>query len=308
MKLAETSLGHLLSFVTAVDAGNISQAARVLRIPRTSVSRHIKQLETTLGTVLLQKTTRKQKLTTAGQLVYDQAKTLLVDLQQLEDKLDAMNTKVSGQIRITTPPAFREPMVAILGKARNLYPNLSVEIVSTAKYLDFVDEDIDLAFRAGPLQDSDLHQTKVFDSQWSVFGSKDYFRRFGIPKTAKELRSHSIIIGTTDGSNPQNYWPTYSGTRVAIKSSIVANDLGLRIRLAEDGQGLIFAPDLLVTEALRTRRLVPVLKDAIGTKSSFYIVYSRKPNFAVQSFIDLAKQELSCLLRDPSLIGRAVGL
>ncbi|MEM6734100.1 MAG: LysR family transcriptional regulator, partial [Myxococcota bacterium] len=193
-------------FLAAVDAGSLSAAARELGLPRATVSRHIAQLEDYFGAPLLRRTTRSQTLTEAGRIAYVDGRRIVEGLERLRSKVHDLGAEISGTLRVTTPPAFRSPMLQIIRRCREEMPRLQIEVLATAEYVDIVERGFDVAFRGGPQPDSSLKRRKVFTTERRLFASPAYLEERGVPKTPRDLRDHDCLIGTVDGVHVTTAW------------------------------------------------------------------------------------------------------
>src|ERR1700687_3062030 len=169
-------------YVRAVDAGSLSAAARAIPMSLTSVSRHVAALGAHFGTQLLRRTTRKLAMTDEGRVVYERAKAILAELDELGSALSAERSELSGRLRISAPkPAGSARDCATRFLAR--HPLLAIELVLGDRIVTLVEEGLHLAVRVGRLPDSSLIARKLDDIQMVVCGAPDYLARHGAPRT-----------------------------------------------------------------------------------------------------------------------------
>src|ERR1700749_2280405 len=152
-----SDLNDTLTFVKVIEGGSFTAAPRELRLPKTTVSRKIRELEQRLGAQLLHRTTRRLGLTEAGTIYFQHCKHVAQALTDAEAAVSQLQGKPRGTLRVTSSYSLMVSLIApLLGEFRELYPDVNVDLVLSHRTLDLVNEEIDLALRMGTLPDSSL--------------------------------------------------------------------------------------------------------------------------------------------------------
>jgi DNA-binding transcriptional LysR family regulator len=188
-------LNHVAAFVQVVDAQSFTAAAKVLGIPKSSVSRAVTRLEQDLGVVLLQRTTRRLALTDAGKLYLTRARDALQLLSEARDEVSEAEDEPRGTVRLTAPgdPTGRV-LAAPLARFIRAHPRIHVELVITPRRVDLVEEGIDLALRAGKLDDLSLSGKRLDAQPSRLYAAPAYLAARGTPRRLQELAGHDCVL------------------------------------------------------------------------------------------------------------------
>ena len=285
-------LNDVAVFARVVEAGSFTGAARLLGIPKTTVSRRIAELEREVGMRLLQRTTRSLNMTDAGRLYYEESSRGLRAIEDANLRLADARAEPSGTIRVSAPVAFgsfflADTMFDFLGA----YPKTRVELRLTDDKLNLVEGGIDLAFRTGTLADSTLVARKLGSTHRILCASPAYLELRGVPAAAADLSRHDCVIAGHSIAGAQ--W-ALEGPRghetISVSGRIAANTMQLAFRAAVAGYGIALLPAATVVGATNEGRLRRVLSEYASPIGGFYAVYpsSRHLSPAVKAFIDLA--------------------
>lgn len=180
-------------FLKVVEAGSFTAAARSLGVPKSSASRGVAALERALETQLLQRTTRELKLTESGRIFYERARGAMAALEEAKAELTHQADDAQGVVRLTVPGGAW-PLAGLLARFARLHPKIHVELLVTNRHLNLVEEGVDLALRAGKLEDSTLIARKVASSDLGLFASATYLKRRPAPKTFAQLADHDFVL------------------------------------------------------------------------------------------------------------------
>ncbi|MCZ6890418.1 MAG: LysR family transcriptional regulator, partial [Gammaproteobacteria bacterium] len=198
------TLGAMRTFVRVVDAGSFSEAARQMGVAPSSVSRQINDLENDLGVTLFHRTTRKLSLTEAGELYYDRAERITLDVDEAKLAVSELGSP-SGVLRLAVPTGIgRELVISVVPAFLARYPGIQVVMSMTDDVVDPIAQRIDVAVRVGTLGDSSLRARKIGESRRIVCASPRYLERAGTPRKPEDLENHACI---TWRSHPgHNVW------------------------------------------------------------------------------------------------------
>src|SRR5918995_2106794 len=195
-------LNDILIFARVVEAGSFTAAARLLGMPKATVSRRIVALEREVGVRLIQRTTRSLNVTDAGRLYYEQSSQALRTIEEANLRLAEARAEPSGTIRISAPVGFGDSFLTgavfdFLGE----HPKTKVELCLTDDQLNLVESGIDLAFRTGILPDSTLIARKLGSTHRILCASPDYLARRGVPQAPVDLARHHCVIAGPSAAN-----------------------------------------------------------------------------------------------------------
>lgn len=187
------NLDAIAIFIKVIQCGSFTGAAKLLKMPVSSVSAKISLLENNLGINLIRRTTRKLQITEEGEIYFKGCSHALKEIQATEAAI-SFNQEPHGILRITVPEDIGNNLLpCIVQKFLEKYQKMEVEILTTNRIIDLIDEGIDLAIRAGELQDSTLIAKKFMTKQLSLWASPSYLQKTGLPKYPKELSQHEFI-------------------------------------------------------------------------------------------------------------------
>lgn len=278
-------IGQLRFFVSVVDTGSLSAAARAQHITLPSASRRLRQLETALGVRLLHRTTRRQSLTEEGALLYRGAVQVLADLGQVEQVLLHKSEAISGQLRVTTPISLgRRRIAPLLAEFCALHPELQLQIELTDTVLDLVASGVDLAVRFGAMDDSSYISRPLAPNHRVLCASPAYLRRHGIPRSPADLARHQCLH---IGLQPQADW-RFDEVAVRINAHMASNDGEVVHQWALAGHGIALKSIWDVAGDLKARRLHQVLPRHGIPAAPLHAVYPHRHHVAprVRACID----------------------
>ncbi|MEM5344055.1 LysR family transcriptional regulator [Paraburkholderia azotifigens] len=248
-------------YVRVVETGSLSAAARAIPMSLTSVSRHIAALEEQFGAQLLRRTTRNLAMTDEGRILYDRAKSILGEVDELGSALSAGRGKLSGRLRIAAPNLLGRLLIApLLPRFLAQHPDVAVDLMLVDRVVNLVEEGLHLAVRVGRLPDSSLVARKLDDIEMVVCAAPSYLAQRGTPRKPDDLRQHDCLV-FSDASGPVD-WRFQSGatrTRVSVTGRLWMNSLDALVSAALEGAGIVRAPAWQVAAHIEAGRLQPVL-------------------------------------------------
>ncbi|BCH21235.1 LysR family transcriptional regulator [Mesorhizobium sp. L-8-3] len=290
-------LNDIVVFARVIEAGSFTAAARLLGIPKTTVSRRIAALEREVGVRLLQRTTRSLNMTDAGRLYYEQSSQALRAIEAANLRLAEARAEPSGTIRITAPVGFGGYfLTSTVFDFLAMYPKTRVELRLTDDKLNLVESGIDLAFRTGILQDSTLVARKLGPTHRILCASPDYLARQGIPEVPTDLaRHHCVIAGASTASADWELEGPHGQETVQVAGRFAANEMQAVIAAAIAGYGIAQVPHGIAEASIKDGQLRRVLNDYTTPVGGLYAVYpsSRYLSPLVRAFIDLAVGRLT---------------
>ena len=282
-------LNEVMIFTRVVEAQGFTAAAKLLGLPKSTVSRKVTQLEQRLGVPLLMRTTRRLHLTEPGAAYYESCARIVSQLDEADRAVRDQRATPKGTLRVTAPVDFAlmhmgELVTAYMRK----YPEVDVVLSLTTRRVDLVAEGVDLALRGGHLDDSSLIARKLVDSTLGLFASSTYLKKHGTPNTAAELSEHQCVAF---GQQLRTVWKLNCGARkleVRVKAHVAADDFGVVQRLVIAGAGIGLMPVYACAEAVKKKQLVRLFPDHAFEGGAFYVVYpsARQLSAAARTFID----------------------
>lgn len=283
-------LARIRAFVQVFDAGGFSAAARQHGKSKALLSKYVTDLEDYLGVRLMNRTTRKLGLTEAGEAYYREASALLQQLDDLDATISDQTAEPRGLVRVSAPRNLGETTLApaiFAFIAKN--PLVSVDLRLEDRFVDLVEEGIDVALRITTLSDSSLIARKISDMRHVICASPALIERVGRPETGEALRGMPCVLDTNMPSH--NTWRFIeAGAPVSVHVSGPArvNSPVAAMQAALAGLGFAVLPSYLADPHIAEGRLVPVLSDRMPEGPSLTAVYPHRRHLAgkVRALID----------------------
>lgn len=292
---------ELKVFVAVAETGGFAKAAHRLGISPPAITRIIAGLEQRLGTELFARTTRRVHLTDTGKLFLERARDLLSDLETAEAEITGESRLPGGRLTVTASVTLgRSILPPIVMGFLNAQSRVTARVLLLDRVVNLVDEGIDVAIRIGELPDSTLISRQVGEVRRMLVASPGYLSKRGIPKTAADLKLHSVIAFSA--LMPNSEW-TYVGergtSRVSLQPRFEINDATAAIAAAEAGNGITIALSYMVAKSIREGRLVPVLLNLCPPAVPVQLVYpeSRLVSPKVRAFVEFAAPALRMALK-----------
>ena len=252
-------LNLVSTFASVVDAGSFTAVAAALGKPKSSVSRAVLRLEEALGVRLLQRTTRKLTLTAAGERYLADVRGPIARVAEASDEVSEMGSEPGGLVRVSIA-RMDGALADVFAAFARAYPKIRVELIVTGRRVNLIEENIDLALRAGPLDDSTLVARKLAVAELGLYAAPSYVERRGHPRTFAALTTHDCVLHkAATGLHPWRLTGPRGVERVAVTGPIVADDLGSVRQLAIAGVGIAFIPNTFVRADVERGALVRVL-------------------------------------------------
>lgn len=284
-------LAALEAFTKVAETQSFSEAARRLRSSKSAVSRHVAALETDLGARLFHRTTRSLTLTEAGRDYFARTSRILADLEEANASVTQLQAAPRGHLRVNAPMSFGFLHLApALGDFLARYPEIELDVTLSDRFVDLVDEGVDVAVRIGSLTDSSLVARRLASIRRVLCASPDYLARRGVPQTPDDLKSHDCLSNTN--INITREWrfvhPDGKPWPIEVKGRMSANSGDMLRVAALHGHGFVHLPTFIVGDDLRAGALVSVLDPYIAQDLTLNAVYptARHLSPKVRAFVD----------------------
>ncbi len=290
---------EMQTFVAVVDAGSFVGAADALQMSKTAVSRVVGALEARLGTRLLQRTTRRLSLTPEGALFVERCRELLDGVRDAEAELSTRTGEVIGELRLSAPVTFGLDHLAPLWPAfMARHPRLTLDVTLTDRFVDLVDEGVDLAVRIGQLQASSLVSRRLASTRLVLCASPEYLARHGTPRTPADLAGHTTFAYKLLASGDQ--WP-FEGPdgplTVKVNPRMRSNSGDSCCVAALQHQGIVLQPSFMVSPHLASGALVELLADHRSRELGIHAVWPSRKQLAPK--VRLMVEYLAAAFRQP---------
>lgn len=287
-------LNQHLVFVRVIQAGSLSEAARRLKMPKSTVSRKISDLEERVGERLIQRTTRKLGLTEAGRTLFERVAPAMNDIEEAEGAVVGMHSTPRGVLRVAAA-ASASTLGPIVAEYLVRHPDVAVEMVCSDRLVDLVEERFDVAIRAGALVDSTLVARNLGKAKSMLVAAPEYCKRHGVPKTPAELTGHACVV--FGGGAAPNVWPLESGGKrveARVRPRLTVNDMEIVREAALAGVGIAWLPQLFCADDLRRKRLLHVLADWRTVEIPVHALYPTRRHLSpkVVAFVNLLAERI----------------
>ncbi|WP_372994055.1 LysR family transcriptional regulator [Marinobacter sp.] len=288
-------------FVRAAAEGSLSAAGRTLHMSPAMATKHVDTLEARLGVKLLHRTTRQLTLTDTGREYLDACQRILRELDEVESDVSAQRHEATGLLRMNAPLSFGLRFIAPLIPAfTHQYPMVEVELDLNDTRQDLLKDGWDLLIRVGHLENSELRARRMGDCPMVICAAPAYLARHGTPRRISELSGHNCLSYTLSPQQANGTWAfgRKGEIQVPVKGNLKANNGDALLSAALHGQGIIYQPHFIVSEALASGELVALELDhpplEIGGVYVMFPPGHRLP-LKVRAMIDYLADELGTL-------------
>jgi DNA-binding transcriptional LysR family regulator len=284
-------------FVHIVRAGSFSAAGRKLSIPANTLSRRIMMLEESLGTCLLFRSTRKLSLTASGHHFYSQCVESIEEIESAQLSLQNAIGEVTGSIRVTAPVDFFDHFhFAWINEFMTQNPKVKITFILDDRQIDLIEESIDIAFRAGKMQETSLVARKLGESDRGLFASPQFLAHYGKPTHIQDLSNYLCVTSPTTAS--KLIWKLQHKEEIAnieITGRFQANTMQAQLQATRAGLGIGLLPINTVSLDLEQESLVRLFPDYKVNNDGLYVVSStrRLRTLAVSRLIDFIENKLN---------------
>ena len=249
-------------FVRVVDLGSFSKAAAEVGIGQPAATKQINRMEQQLGTRLLHRTTHGVTPTEIGLLYYEKCKMICHLAEEAKSVGSLLQTKAQGAIRISSSVAFgRRVMAPLVMEFMRMNPDLQIELNCDDRYINLVEQGVDVAIRLGKLADSTLSAAYLGVNPWVLVASPEYIKERGSPKKPADLSRHDALIYSSVQGDERWHFTGRDGrlTSVPVQGRLRSNNLSMLLAAARQGFGIAALPRYVAHKSLETRTVVPLL-------------------------------------------------
>ncbi|PKU23958.1 LysR family transcriptional regulator [Telmatospirillum siberiense] len=262
-------------FHAVAEAGSFTHAGESLNLSQSAVSRQISALEESLSVPLFHRHARGLILTEQGELLNRTARDVFTKLAMTEAQLSESRERPRGPLKVTTTVAFGSLwLTPRIREFLDLYPEIQMSVVLDDGELDLAMRQADVAIRLMPPRQPDLVQRHLMDMHYKLYGTADYLKRHGTPKTIEELDDHRIVVYGDESKPPVDNinWLLEAGARADAprRPVLKVNNIYGILRAVQSGLGIAALPDYFAREA---DDLVEILPELRGPSFDAYFVY-----------------------------------
>ena len=286
-------------FVSVVDAGSFTRAAENMQLPKATVSTLIQSLEAALAVKLLHRTTRHVSVTADGAAYYERCLRILSDVRDAEESLSRNRLSPSGRLRIDVPTGLSATvLVPALSDFFARYPDIQLEMGSSDRAVDLVEEGVDCAVRAGQLVDSNLIARRVGILHFVTCATPGYLARYGRPAHPDELLRHQCVNYFSSKTGKIFDWDFSRGTervQVALPGKLALNDSAAYTSAGLAGLGIVQMPNFLLEPMLDDGSFEQVLPEWSSDSIPIHVVYPQNRHLSakVRVFVEWVAELLS---------------
>ncbi|XQU71007.1 LysR family transcriptional regulator [Cupriavidus sp. H18C1] len=296
-------LNALRLFVDIVDAGNLSAAARKLKMTRANVSYRLKALEEELGVQLLRRTTRHVEPTPVGAGLYEHGRNILAEVAAADALITNMGKTLQGHVRLSVPTGLGHALLSpLLVQFKHRYPDITLDVVFDNRIHNLVSEDVEVALRIISTPPDSVVATEIGEVDWVVCASPAYLAAQPAPQTLADLQRHAIVcaspvgqklkaFGTRAGDDEREQValePTLSSENFAFLKEAVLGDVGIGI-----------FPLYAIGRELAAGLVTPVLRDyrisVFGSRLYMLTLPNRYQTMATRCLLTFLKGELQAI-------------
>ena len=290
-------LNEMLIFAKVVDQGGFSAAGRALGLPKSNISRRVSQLEDRLGVRLLERTTRRVRVTEIGEIYYRHCKRIQEEAEHASVSVSQLLEAPRGLLRIGASVGTGQILLSpIITEFLARYPEVQIELALSNRRLDVIEEGFDLVIRIGQLEDSSLIAKRLGEARFFFYASPAYLDTRGAPVDPDGLHDHDCLTMSDMRSPTHLRLIGLKGTRtITIRPRVAVNDFPSLRQMTQDGGGIAVLPSYLCTELEQQGQLTRILSDWSLPPVEFHALFPshRGATPKVRVFLDFLGEEFS---------------
>ncbi|HEY2978199.1 MAG TPA: LysR family transcriptional regulator [Burkholderiaceae bacterium] len=284
-------------FIRIVETGSFSKASADLGVTQPTATKHVAALEEHLGARLLHRSTRGVTATEVGALYYDKCKLILRELEEADNLATLVQSKLGGTLRVSTSVAFgRRVLIPLTLRFMHEHPELAIDLSFDDRYVDLVEQGMDLAVRMGRLADSTLGARYLGANPWVLVAAPSYLHERGTPRAPEELSRHNCLVYSSVMGD--DHWsfaqPEGGSLSVRVKGSLRSNNLSAVLAACRAGYGLAVLPWYVARESVADGVVQPVMTEAALPAQDVHAVFPspKRVPAKVRAFIEFLQTAL----------------
>ncbi len=287
----------MATFIKVVDKGSFAAAGVATGLSAPMVGNHVRYLEAHLGGLLLNRTTRRQKLTELGQAFYERCRTIMAEFEAAEADALGLHGTPRGVLRVSAPHSIGSVVLpGVISAYLTRHPEVEVDLVLNDSRVDLMEQGFDVAIRGGRLPDSGLVGRALAPLHLVPCAAPAYIARCGAPALLTDLARHECL-DFTGSSTPGVWFFMQAGAQVpvSVRGRLRVNSGHAQRAAALDGLGIALLPEMLVRADFATGALVRVLPDETPLTRPIHalMLQNRRPSAKIRSFVDFLAATLA---------------
>jgi DNA-binding transcriptional LysR family regulator len=276
-------LNDISVFVRVAERGSLTRAAEALDLPVSSVSLRLGRLEKQLGVRLIERTTRTLRLTEAGEKYLRHVSSALRDIEAGQAALNAMVTGVSGRIRMTAPPLMAATLLpSVIAEFLLVHPQVEIDLDVTGRFVDLIEDGIDLALRVAEPPDTRLVAKRVGTTAGRFYAARRMFQQRAAPELPSQLNDWPLLAISSGA--PLLTWQLKNGAQthaLVFRPRLAANDHSVILEAMHAGLGIAHLPIFLGDLLVKNGAVQTVLPDWTAREVPLYLIYPSHKSVSV---------------------------
>lgn len=285
-------LQSLTLLVEILDAGNLSEAARRLKMSRANVSYHLNQLERSVGAQLVRRTTRRAEATEIGQRLYQHGLAIQSELQAARESASALGEGLVGRVRLSVPSGYGQLVMSDwLIDFKRQYPGIVLDVLFENRIEDLLRDEVDIAIRVIPEPPLNLVARELGAVHYVACASRAYAQAHALPTQLDQLTAAPVVTAAVIGR--QLRVSAYQGEarrEVLLEPTLISENFLFLRQAILAGLGIGLVPDYVVQEDVRRGEVLTTLDDwrlsIFGTRMFMLYMPNRQHTRATRTFID----------------------
>lgn len=263
-------------FIRVVETGSFSKAGAELGVTQPTATKAVADAERRLGARLLHRTTRGVTPTEVGTLYYERCKAIAREVEDADNLAALVQQSTTGTLRVSTSLAFgRRVMMPLVLSYMQDHPMLQVDLGLDDRYVNLVEQGIDVAVRMGRLADSSLGARYLGMNPWMLVAAPSYLHTQGAPNVPSDLARHACLVYSSVQGDARWHFhgPTGEEESVLVKGPLRSNNLTTVMAACESGMGLAILPRYVARHAVARGSIVPLLDDYALPSQAVHAVF-----------------------------------
>ncbi len=287
-------------FVKVVENNSFSKTAQRENVPVSTVSRKISELEKALGVRLLERSTRRLRMTEIGEEYYERCRRGLEEFEAANLMVSDQQAEVSGRLRLSVPPSISDAVVIpLIEEFQARYPNAIVHCLVTDRHVNHIEDGIDISLRVGDLKDSSLVARRLLRYRSVLVASPGYLSRAGAPGHPNELPLHALVAFSR--WEPTVTWALQNNDdmhKIIVQPRIAINDYAGVQSAVISGLGISEIPSIICGQRLQDGSLVEVMPDWQFAPVTLSAIYPSNRNLSrlVRLFKEFCVERIEALV------------